>query len=212
MVWCPLHCAGTPALTYTLFSSMVLGTVYSVEPFRLKRYPALAAFCILAVRGLIVQVGGWRNASGGAGADAPCAGVTSWLTVAMPTTQHDTTQQLGFLHHIYSVEEKLGLRDANWTYPPRVVFAGVFMTLFSVVIALFKDLPDVEGDKSHGVRTYVFLACAVPHAPNPHILRRVSAGGFHSQLARGLFACPSQVERSHGHRHSLQAVRGVAFR
>ena len=37
--------------------SCLLGTLYSLPPFRLKRYPALAAFCILIVRGSLVNMG-----------------------------------------------------------------------------------------------------------------------------------------------------------
>ena len=35
----------------------ILGTVYSLPPFRLKRFPMLAAFCILVVRGSLVNLG-----------------------------------------------------------------------------------------------------------------------------------------------------------
>lgn len=37
--------------------SCILGTLYSMPPFRLKRYPLLAAFCILIVRGTLVNMG-----------------------------------------------------------------------------------------------------------------------------------------------------------
>jgi homogentisate phytyltransferase/homogentisate geranylgeranyltransferase len=43
------------ALKAVLVASAALGTVYSVPPFRLKRFPVLAAFCIIAVRGSIVS-------------------------------------------------------------------------------------------------------------------------------------------------------------
>lgn len=72
------------------------------------------------------------------------------------------TPQYGFLHHIRTVIEEAGLAVVDDAarqhyilhYPPRHVFAVCFVTVFSVVIALFKDLPDLEGDKRHGVRTY----------------------------------------------------------
>jgi len=41
----------------TLSGSAFLGTVYSLPPFRLKRYPLLAALCILVVRGSLVNLG-----------------------------------------------------------------------------------------------------------------------------------------------------------
>jgi homogentisate phytyltransferase/homogentisate geranylgeranyltransferase len=43
-------------LQLALTSTAFLGTVYSLPPFRLKRFPALAAVCILAVRGTIVNI------------------------------------------------------------------------------------------------------------------------------------------------------------
>eukprot|EP00971_Amphidinium_carterae_P179130 3553184-Amphidinium_carterae.1 len=45
------------ALHLTLASSAVLGTMYSAPPIRLKRYPFFAAFCIVVVRGIIVNLG-----------------------------------------------------------------------------------------------------------------------------------------------------------
>ena len=40
---------GSPGLNMTLWFSGILGTIYSLPPFRLKRFPFLAAFCIVAV-------------------------------------------------------------------------------------------------------------------------------------------------------------------
>jgi homogentisate phytyltransferase/homogentisate geranylgeranyltransferase len=45
-----------------LWGSGILGTLYSVEPFRLKRHPLLAAFCIVAVRGTIINAGFYAHA------------------------------------------------------------------------------------------------------------------------------------------------------
>lgn len=39
-------------------------------------------------------------------------------------------------------------------YPRSLVFAVVFMCFFSSVIALFKDIPDVEGDRGFGIQSY----------------------------------------------------------
>ena len=44
-------------LKVTLLGSWFLGTIYSLPPFRLKRFPLLAAFCILIVRGSLVNLG-----------------------------------------------------------------------------------------------------------------------------------------------------------
>ena len=44
-------------LRMTLLGSAVLGTVYSLPPFRVKRFPFFAALCILVVRGSLVNLG-----------------------------------------------------------------------------------------------------------------------------------------------------------
>ncbi|XP_010548611.1 PREDICTED: homogentisate phytyltransferase 1, chloroplastic isoform X2 [Tarenaya hassleriana] len=43
-------------------------------------------------------------------------------------------------------------RPALFTRP--LIFATAFMSFFSVVIALFKDIPDIEGDKIFGIRSF----------------------------------------------------------
>ena len=53
---------GTQGLNVALWGSAVLGTTYSLEPFRLKRFPALAAFCIVAVRGAIINASFYAHA------------------------------------------------------------------------------------------------------------------------------------------------------
>jgi homogentisate phytyltransferase/homogentisate geranylgeranyltransferase len=105
-------CWGSPALAWTVGISLVLGVLYSTElPFmRWKRFPFLAASCILAVRAIIVQ--------------------------------------LGFYLHIKQV---LATAQIPLTRP--LAFTIAFMLLFSIVIALFKDIPDVKGDDQAGVRT-----------------------------------------------------------
>ncbi|PIN08604.1 homogentisate phytyltransferase [Handroanthus impetiginosus] len=53
-----------------------------------------------------------------------------------------------YLHvqmHVYG-------RPAVLTKP--VIFATAFMSFFSVVIALFKDIPDIVGDKIYGIRSF----------------------------------------------------------
>lgn len=53
---------GTQGLNIALWGSMILGTLYSLPPFRLKRFPLLAAFCIVAVRGTIINAGFYAHA------------------------------------------------------------------------------------------------------------------------------------------------------
>nr|QDF82054.1 prenyltransferase PT2 [Clematis terniflora] len=118
--------AGSWPLFWALFISFILGTAYSINlPFlRWKRFALVAAFCILAVRAVIVQ--------------------------------------LAFFLHIQTFVYQ---RPAILTRP--LIFATAFMSFFSVVIALFKDIPDIEGDKIFGIQSFsvrlgqkrVFWAC-----------------------------------------------------
>lgn len=53
---------GSQGLNVALWGSGILGTMYSLPPFRLKRFPLLAAFCIVAVRGTIINAGFFAHA------------------------------------------------------------------------------------------------------------------------------------------------------
>mmetsp|Transcript_57733 Transcript_57733/g.172299 ORF Transcript_57733/g.172299 Transcript_57733/m.172299 type:complete len:122 (+) Transcript_57733:1094-1459(+) len=44
----------------------------------------------------------------------------------------------------YAVRDSIG---ATFTWSPKVSFIARFMTIFATVIAVTKDLPDIEGDK-----------------------------------------------------------------
>ncbi|KAL5974023.1 hypoxanthine-guanine phosphoribosyltransferase [Asimina triloba] len=44
------------------------------------------------------------------------------------------------------------MRPAAFSRP--LIFATAFMTFFSVVIALFKDIPDIDGDKIFGIQSF----------------------------------------------------------
>jgi homogentisate phytyltransferase/homogentisate geranylgeranyltransferase len=52
----------TQGLRVALWGSGILGTMYSLEPFRLKQFPLLAAFCIVAVRGTIINASFYAHA------------------------------------------------------------------------------------------------------------------------------------------------------
>lgn len=56
--------------------------------------------------------------------------------------------QLGFYFHM---QQALGSSSLAITRP--VAFATSFMLIFSIVIALFKDIPDIRGDSKAGVNT-----------------------------------------------------------
>ncbi|KAF0904195.1 hypothetical protein E2562_032570 [Oryza meyeriana var. granulata] len=57
--------------------------------------------------------------------------------------------QLAFFLHIQTFVFR---RPAVFFRP--LIFATAFMTFFSVVIALFKDIPDIEGDRIFGIRSF----------------------------------------------------------
>lgn len=57
---------GSQGLNVALWYSGILGTLYSLEPFRLKRFPFLAAFCIVAVRGAVINAGFFAHAKAAA--------------------------------------------------------------------------------------------------------------------------------------------------
>lgn len=128
--------SGSTALMATLVISWLLGLAYSMElPFmRWKRSPVLAATCILCIRAIAVQLGFyWHMRHCMASPDA-LMGAT-WSAVSQ------ATQQL----------------------PIPVIFTVSFMLLFSVVIALFKDIPDAKGDSRAGLQTItVKMGVAAP--------------------------------------------------
>jgi len=106
-------------LKYTLLGSCLLGTMYSLSPFRLKRFPLLAAFCILVVRGSLVNLGFFFQAK---------------------------QQVLG-----------LQLGSSLWQMCakfPESVAITLFFALFGVVIALLKDVPDIEGDRTFAISSF----------------------------------------------------------
>lgn len=96
---------GSPYLLGMVALSLVLGTAYSLPPMRLKRFPFWASFCILTVRGLIVNLGLWWHFSQGA------------------------------------------------PIPPKIWALTLFILMFTVAIAIFKDVPDMEGDRRYNIST-----------------------------------------------------------
>ncbi|PIA38324.1 hypothetical protein AQUCO_02800181v1 [Aquilegia coerulea] len=91
----------------------LLGSAYSVDlPFlRWKKYPLLAAACILCVRALVINI--------------------------------------AFFVHIqkYVLGRPIMFTKAS-------IFGTTFMSFFVAVIALFKDIPDVDGDRHYGIQSF----------------------------------------------------------
>lgn len=100
---------GSTWLLGLIATIMLVGALYSLPPIQLKRHHLSAAFCILLVRGVLVNAG-------------------------MP------------LHFLYLYTGKAQL-------PPDVWPVVLFVTLFSIGIAWFKDIPDTQGDAAHQIHT-----------------------------------------------------------
>ncbi|KAJ0982736.1 hypothetical protein J5N97_010991 [Dioscorea zingiberensis] len=96
-------CNFGPFISSLFCLGLFLGTIYSVPPFRLKRYPVAAFLIIATVRGFLLNFGVY-----------------------------------------YATRSALGL-TFKWSSP--VAFITTFVTVFALVIAITKDLPDVEGDR-----------------------------------------------------------------
>ena len=103
--------AAGPFLLATVLIIMFIGTIYSVPPLRLKRFPFWAAISIALARGVIANVG-----------------------VA--------------LHYNYIFGGLVDFSPATL-----VVMAGFFFG-FGLVIAIYKDIPDLMGDKAYGIQTF----------------------------------------------------------
>jgi homogentisate phytyltransferase / homogentisate geranylgeranyltransferase len=101
---------GGPWLLLLVGASLLIGTAYSLPPVRLKRFPFWASFCILAVRGALVNLG-------------------------------------LFLHFSDRFGQPLAI-------PPKVWALTGFVLVFSVAIAIFKDIPDIEGDRRYNIQTF----------------------------------------------------------
>ncbi len=96
-------------LLLTVLLSLALGTAYSLPPLRLKRFHFWAAFCIIAVRGVIVNL-------------------------------------LLFLHFQDTINAATNIPAVIW-----MLTASIF--IYSIAIAWFKDVPDMEGDRRFQIRT-----------------------------------------------------------
>lgn len=121
---------GTQGLNVALWGSMILGTMYSLPPFRLKRFPVLAATCIVAVRGAIINAGFYAHAKAtalalGAGAGAGAASATVNTSV-------------------------LGCLKGDM----KCLLSSSFFAVFGIVIALMKDVPDAKGDARFNIRSF----------------------------------------------------------
>lgn len=118
-------------LFLTVAVSMIIGTAYSLPPVRLKRFPFWAAFCILAVRGTVVNVGFYLHFN------------------QLIQGRETVPVRALLMPSVFwsSVEASL------FRVPVEVWILTGFVLIFSIAIALFKDIPDAEGDRQYNVAT-----------------------------------------------------------
>lgn len=100
-------------LLTTVGVSLLIGTAYSLPPIRLKQFPFFAAFCILTVRGIVVNLG-------------------------------------LFLHFSQLFQGKEFINADVW-------LLTFFILLFTIAIAIFKDVPDLEGDRKYNIATFSLI-------------------------------------------------------
>ncbi len=124
----------------TVAISLVIGTIYSTPPVRLKQFPFWAAFCILTVRGVIVNIG-------------------------------------LFLHYGDKLNSGEALNPYVWTLT-------LFILFFTVAIAIFKDVPDLEGDLQYNINT---LTIVIGKPAVFNISRGVITVCYFGMMLAGLF-------------------------
>lgn len=138
-----LSTAGGWWLIGTIWTVFLMGSLYSLEPARLKRFPVVAALFIVVARGVIGNFG-------------------LWLTFAT------------------------ALRGEAYIPGHLLAFVG-FMVGFMTVISLLKDVPDIEGDARHEVRT--FSVRAGPEKVMSTAVR-VLSGFYLGMILLGLLGAP----------------------
>jgi homogentisate phytyltransferase / homogentisate geranylgeranyltransferase len=134
----------SPWLLATVLISIILGTAYSAPPIRLKRFSIMAAFCILAVRGFVVNVG-----------------LFTYFNQSL-------TQVLSF--------------------PPIIWIITLFILVFTIAIAIFKDVPDMAGDQKFQIQTFT-ISWGKPAILN--ITRWVISIAYLSMMAAGIWLLPA---------------------
>lgn len=114
-----------PFLLATVGVSLAIGTAYSLPPIRLKRFPVWAALCIFTVRGAIVNLGLFLH--------------FNWV--------------LG-LGRAKSIFSGWNFNTLSVAIPAEVWVLTVFVVVFTLAIAIFKDIPDMEGDRQYNITTF----------------------------------------------------------
>ena len=125
-----------PFLLGTVGISLAIGTAYSLPPIRLKRFPVLAALCIFTVRGIIVNLGIFLS--------------FVWGLQKVEEVSGNLNQWMGELDEIILLKKSLIIPEI----PPTVWVLTLFVIVFTFAIAIFKDIPDIEGDRQYKIDTF----------------------------------------------------------
>ncbi len=127
---------GGPFLLGTVGISLAIGTVYSLPPIRLKRFPVLAALCIFTVRGVIVNLGIFLS--------------FVWGWEKFEEVSESLNEWMGEIGEIILLKKSLIIPEI----PPTVWALTLFVIVFTFAIAIFKDIPDIEGDRQYKIDTF----------------------------------------------------------
>lgn len=126
----------TPSLRVVLLGSTLLGTLYSMPPFRLKRFALLASIAILTVRGVLVNIGFFLHGVA-AGAPNPAAA----LFRLPPLVVFATTFFMLFGIVIALLKDAPDIRGDRMfgirTFSVRLGASAVFTACSSALVAMF---------------------------------------------------------------------------
>lgn len=167
-------------LQITIIGSGILGTLYSLSPFRLKKYPLLAAFCILVVRGSLVNMGFFLEAKIAlqqmitmnlnnnfnfnnsitfilnmiSGLLKSSSTTTLATTVASSTTTTAAAAKI-IPNLLYSSSSDIykSFKLLIQQYPESIILNS-FFAIFGLIIAIMKDVPDIRGDLIYKIPSF----------------------------------------------------------
>lgn len=123
-----------PFLLEMVGISLAIGTAYSLPPIRLKRFPLWAALCIFTVRGAVVNLGLFLH--------------FNWVLEKKEVTGGNGSATLEELADLIR-------HPLDWLSIPSEVWAlTLFILVFTFAIAIFKDIPDIEGDARYQITTF----------------------------------------------------------
>ncbi|MEX0269358.1 homogentisate phytyltransferase [Leptolyngbyaceae cyanobacterium UHCC 1019] len=115
----------SPYLLAMVGTSLLIGTAYSLPPIRLKRFPFWASLCILTVRGIVVNLGLFLH-----------------FNSLLPSSPSPV------------LNSPFAIRNSPFAIPPSVWALTAFVVVFTFAIAIFKDVPDMDGDRQYNIRTF----------------------------------------------------------